>query len=208
MKAMITMKRIHLIAIAAVAVCALPVAVQAQSAKAQIDTPKFDAIPSPDINTGYSKSFKPKDWLEIEAKINIEMKPEPKSGFCDSITVRWFIAVKNPAGQRGLYRLSKNINYVNIPLGEDVYVSAYLSPNTIKRLTGSWRAGRGVVDYVGLEILYNGVKIGEATNKGKVGWWNSPKLSQTDKYPLLSKDETPFRDLWYDRYAEIQKQRM
>jgi len=206
MKAMIKNKRIQLLAIAAAAVCALPAAVQAQQAKAQVDDPKFDAVPSPDISTGYNMNFKPKDWLVVESKINLEMAPKPKSGFCDAITVRWFIAVKNPGGKRGYYLLTKNINYVNIPLGEDVYVSAYLSPNTIKRLTGSWRAGRSVTDRVGIEVLFNGVKIGEASTKGKPGWWNSPSLSRTDKYPVLNKDETPFRDLWYDRYAEIQKQ--
>jgi len=200
--------RIHLLAIAAAAICVLPAAVQAQQAKANVDNPKFDAVPSPDINTGYSKSFKPKDWLEMEAKINIEMKPEPKSGFCDAITAKWYVAVKNPEG-RGVMLLTKDVNYVNIPLGEDLYVSVYLSPNTIKRITGNWRAGKGTVEAVGVEILYNGVKIGAATTKGSVRkpWWNSPNLSRTEKFPLLSKDQTPFRDLWYDRYAEIQQRR-
>ena len=206
MKAMSIRTSIRLIAVAAVAFCTLPTAVQAQQAKVNVDDPKFDAVPSPDINTGYNKSFKPKDWLEVEAKISVEMAPKPKSEFCDQVTVKWFVAVKNPDG-KGYFLLTKDINYINIPLGEDVYVSAYLAPNTIKRLTGSWRAGRGVVDRVGIEVLFNGVKVGQASTKGKAGWWNSPSLSRTEKFPLLSKDETPFQALWYDRYAEIQKQR-
>ncbi len=206
MKAMNISTRIRLIAVAAAAFCVLPTAIHAQQAKANVDDPKFDAVPSPDINIGYNKSFKPKDWLEVESKINIEMAPKPKSEFCDQITVKWFIAVKNPDG-KGYFLLTKDVNHINIPLDEDVYVSAYLSPNTIKRLTGSWRAGRSVVDRVGIEILFNGVKVGEASTKGKAGWWNSASLSRTEKFPVLNKDEAPFRGLWYNRYAEIQQDR-
>jgi hypothetical protein len=53
----------------------------------------------------------------------------------------------------------------------------------------------------------NGEKVGVAVaGKGKEGWWTNSKLSdQSTKYPLLNKDETPFSNLWYDRYPEIQK---
>lgn len=192
---------------AAVLLAAAPTSLQAQGqAKATIDKPDFDDLPSPDISVGKSKSFKPKDWLEVEAKVKIDVKPNPKVPFIDQVTVKWYVAVENPE-TKGFLLLTKDVNHLNVPTDEEIYVSCYLSPSTIKRLTGKDRAGRSTVDAVGIEILWNGVKIGEATTKYSEGWWNSPKLSRTDKYPLLDKYSTPFKFLWWDRYAEIQERR-
>ena len=48
--------------------------------------------------------------------------------------------------------------------------------------------------------------MGEASTKGELaGWINAPSLSRTEKFPLLDKNQTPFRALWWDRYAEIQE---
>jgi len=199
--------RIHAFLLAAVLLAAAPSQSQAQGqAKASIDKPDFDDLPSPEINSGKSKSFKPKDWLEVEAKVKIDVRPEPKVPFIDQVTVKWYVAVENPEA-RGFLLLSKDVNHINIPTDEEVYVSCYLSPSTIKRLTGKDRAGKSSVDAVGIEILWNGVKIGHATTKYDEGWWNSPKLSRTDKYKLLNKSETPFKIFWWDRYAEIQERR-
>lgn len=178
-------------------------------AKASIEKPSFDSLQSPDINISNvrGKRFSPKDWLEIEAKVKVEVAPKPESGFVDQMTVKWYVAVKNPEGGRNFLLLTTDVNHVNVPIDEDVYVSVYLSPSTIKRLTGSERVSKGSVDRVGIEILRGGVKIGEVSSKDKPGWWNSPSLSRSDKYPLLDKNQTPFRILWWDRYAEIQETR-
>lgn len=196
-----------LAALAAAALCAAPASVSAQGqARATIDSPSFDNLPSPDISAGKNKNFKPKDWLEVEAKVNIELSPKPENGFVDQVTVKWYVAVQNPEG-KGFFLLTKDVNHINIPVEEDVYCSVYLSPTTIKRLTGSDRAGKGAVDRVGLEILRNGVEIGEASSKGAEGWWNAASLSRSDKFPLLDKNQTPFKIFWWDRYAEIQEER-
>jgi hypothetical protein len=207
MKSMHRIVRIHSFLLAAVLLAATPSQLQAQgAAKATIDKPDFDDLPSPDNSPGKSKSFKPKDWLEVEAKVKIDVRPEPKVPFIDRVTVKWYVAVENPES-RGFLLLTKDVNHVNVPTDEDVYVSCYLSPSTIKRLTGKDRAGKSSVDRVGIEILWNGVKVGEASTKGDEGWWNSPSLSRTDKYPLLNKNETPFKIFWWDRYAEIEETR-
>lgn len=176
--------------------------------KAAIGKLEFDAIPSPEVATGKSKAFKPKDWLEVESEFTIAGTPEQKKiGFIDLVTVKWYVAVKNPDG-KGIVKLAKDITHVNVPVDEPVYSSVYLSPNTLKRLTGQDRAGKGAVEVVGLEVLINGVKVGEGTSKMKEGWWNAPSLSdQSAKFPLLNKSETPFKMLWWDRYAEIEEKR-
>ena len=176
-----------------------------QAAKVVGEKPVFEDLPSPEFSGGKNKAFKPKDWLEIEAKLKISLSPEPKSKTCEKITVKWYIAVKNPEKPNGLLLLTKDIEYVNVPLDEEIFCSVYLSPATIKRLTGHDKSGKRDVEYVGYEVLVNGEKKAEETSKGQAGWWNkaSEKISRSETVPLLSKTETPFRDMWWDRYAEV-----
>ena len=180
-----------------------------QAAKAVIEKPAFDDLPSPEFPGGKSKAFKPKDWLEIETKLNLSLSPEPASKTCDKVIVKWYVADKNPEKPGTFLLISKDIEYVNVPLSEDVYCSVYLSPSSIKRLTGFDRAGKGSVEYVGFEVLINGEKVAQETSKGKVGWWSaaSDKISRTEKVPLLNKAETPFASMWWDRYAEVSAER-
>ena len=177
----------------------------AQAAKVSSEKPSFDDIPSPEFSGGKQKSFKPKNWLEIETKIKVSMSPEPKSKTCDRLTVKWYIAVKNPDRPRTMLLLTRDVEHVNVPLEEDVYCSVYLSPASLKRLTGADRGGKSAVEAVGYEILINGVKVAEDTTKFRPGWWNaaSDKISRSDAVPLLSKIETPFSNMWWDRYAEV-----
>jgi hypothetical protein len=180
----------------------------AQSYKVKGDKPKFEDLTSPDL--GASKSgFKPKDWLEIEAKIKVEMSPAPRSKTADRILVKWYVAVENPDKQGTYLLLTKDITHVNIPLGDDVYSSVYLSPSSVRRLTGGDRAGKSMVFMVGYEVLINGVKVAEETSTGKAGWWNtaSDKISRSETVPLLNKNETAFAHMWWDRYAEISREK-
>lgn len=174
-----------------------------QASKVVGEKPLFDDLPSPEFSGGKQKSFKPKDWLEIEASLKISLAPEPKSKTCEKITVKWYIAVKNPEKAGAMMLLTKDIEYVNIPLDEPIFCSVYLSPASIKTLTGSDKGGKGAVEYVGYEVLVNGEKKVEETSKGKAGWWTSPNLSRADSPPLLKKSDTPFSNMWWDRYAEV-----
>lgn len=177
-----------------------------QASKVVAEKPEFDDLPSPQFSGGgKEKSFKPKDWLEIETKLKVSLSPEPPSKTCDKLTVKWYVAVKNPDKAGTMLLLNKDVEYVNIPLDEDIYCSVYLSPASIKRLTGSDKGGKNAVEYVGYEILVGGEKKAEGTNKGPVGWWNkgSDKISRSDSVPLLSKMDTPFSNMWWDRYAEV-----
>lgn len=181
-----------------------------QAAKVVGDKPAFDDLQSPEYSgPGRQKTFKPKDWLEIETKLNITLGAGSKVKVCERLTMKWYVAVKNPEKSGSMLLLTKDVEHVNVPLDEDIYCSVYLSPVSIKRVTGSDRPGKSSVEYVGYEVLINGVKAFEETSKGKVGWWNaaSDKISRNDTVPLLSKAETPFRDMWWDRYAEVNEGR-
>ncbi len=187
------------------AVILLSPSAAAQAVKAEGAKPGFDDLESPQFGGGKQKPFKPKNWLEIEAKIKLQMSPEPPSQTAEKVLVRWFVAVKNPDRPNTFLLLTKDVEHVNVPLNEEVYVSIYLSPSSIKRLTGADRAAKSIVELVGYEILVNGAKVAEESSKGKPGWWNtaSPNISRSDTVPLLTKPQTPFGNMWWDRYAEV-----
>lgn len=192
---------------ASAAVLSFSATVNAQG-KGEISPPVFDNLPSPEVATGKAKNFKPKDWLEVEAGIKLPASnaEQKKAGFINQVTVKWYLALRNPEG-KGMIKLTKTINHINVPIDEEVFSSVYMSPSALKRLTGSDRASKGAVEAVGIEVLVDGEKVAQAAVKQKEGWWNAGSLSdQSDKFPLLSKDETPFQMLWWDRYAEIQKE--
>jgi hypothetical protein len=184
-----------------------PVA-NAQSYKVEGEKPDFEDIVSPDLG-GSKNGFKPKEWLEIEAKIKVDMSPLPRSKTADRILVKWYVAVENPDKQGTYLLLTKDITHVNIPLGEDVFSSVYLSPSSVRRLTGGDRAGKSLVYAVGYEVLVNGVKVAAETSNLKVDWWNSAsdKISRSETVPLLDKSESAFAHMWWDRYAEISKEK-
>jgi len=179
--------------------------------KIEASDPTFEDLQSPSVagNTG-KKSWKPKDWLEVEVKVKLEPgRSAPRDGHVDRLTVRWYVAVENKidkAGQK-YFLMEKEVTHVNVPLDEDFYLSCYLSPATIKRLTGSERAGKNSITAVGGEITVVGASApARFTSQGSVSkpWWQSPTMQRTNKYPLLDKNETPFKFLWWDRYLEIE----
>ncbi len=175
--------------------------------KLEAGDPVFEKLPSPEL--GGEKKWKPKDWLEMEVDFNItNAKPMPKDGFVDSLTVKWYVAVKNPAG-KGTLLLEKEIEHVNIRMNETLYSSVYLSPAAIMRLSGSDRASKSVIEQVGGEIFYKGTKVAQFSSrgKGKNQWWSSASLARSQKIPLRDKSETPFKFLYWDRYAEIKVDR-
>lgn len=179
-----------------------------QAVKLIAEKPSFDDLQSPEnVGGGRQKPFKPKNWLEVEAKLNLSSGNAGKAKVCEKLTVKWYIAVKNPDKAGTYLLLTKDVEHVNIPYDEDVYCSVYLSPVSVKRITGTDRPGKGSVEAVGYEVLINGVKVAAETSAGKfgVGWWDkaSEKISRNESVPLLNKAETPFRGMWWDRYAEV-----
>jgi len=177
--------------------------------KVDVDKPKFDDLQSPQFagNTTSKKNFRPKDWLEVEVKFSVT-DSNSKAKFADRVSVHWYVAVKNPEGGKGGWLIEKKITHVNVPLGEDIYSSVYLSPSAVLRLSGRTSASKGVVDFVGGEIEVNGKRtIFVSKGSDRDPFWNkyAGSLSRTDKVPLFNKNETPFKALWYDRYAEIEQ---
>lgn len=182
----------------------------AQQYKLDIRKPEFDSLLSPTIGGGTTaKKFTPKEWLEVELKINIASSNRDEN-FADRVTVKWYIAAKVTDNNDTKIRLlEKEINYVNVPIGEDVYVSVYLSPTAVKRISGRDNAAKSIIEEVGGQITVNGTQPVKSSGifttmpKSKGKWWDA--LTPYGKIPLLNKNETPFKFFWWDRYAEIEE---
>ncbi len=173
--------------------------------KASIKLERLQGVLSPELNPGTtSRQFKPKQWMFLEAKLSLQAAPVPPTGYIDNLIVRFHVAAKNPEGKNSLM-MSKEIKYVNIPVGQETYVCVFMSPSSIRRLTGTETIGSTTFTLYGVEVLYKDKIVAFDTNKGKPGWWAkpTPALVPTQSYPLLNKNETPFAMFWYDRYPEI-----
>ena len=199
--------------LSALSILVLPASIASAQFKVDIDKPEIVEVTSPDLGGDIAKkNFKPKDWMEFEMKIKIEAKDKDKL-FADKVTVKWFVAAKHPDKKvKGYIMMEKEVTHVNVPIGEDVYVSVYLSPNSIKRLTGGDKVSKSDIKDVGGQILIEGQQSvdkdkGYFSMDAKAGWWTAGSLSRYDKIPLLNKNETPFKIFWYNRYAEIEEKR-
>ncbi|MEO0017570.1 MAG: hypothetical protein RLZZ522_853 [Verrucomicrobiota bacterium] len=170
--------------------------------KVEVDKPKPVDLPSPQFAGVKGESWTPKDWLKIETRLKVAMIPEPKSKTCDTLTVKWHVAMDNPEKSGTYLKFTREVQHVNVPLGEDVYVCVFLSPASIRRLTGSDRAGKNSVKFIGVEVVTEGQTADAAEGKDK--WWTmvSKSMSESAVVPLQSKAETPFAAAWWDRYAE------
>ncbi len=205
----LTLQR-NTLAIALFALLAVSSSASAQQYKLDIDKPEFDDLLSPTIDGRTTvKKFTPKEWLEVELKLKIESSNRDED-FADRVSVKWYIAAKVSENNTTKVRLlEKEINYVNVPIGEEVYVSVYLSPTAVKRLSGRDDAGKAIIEEVGGEITVNGVQpvkssgIFTTMSRKKGKWWDA--LTPYKKIPLLNKNETPFKFFWWDRYAEIEE---
>lgn len=194
-----------------------PVAVKAKAKK-----PSFDSLPSPDFggNTNL-KRFKEKWWLEIEVEFEVDARVgRDTPNFIDELEFRYYVAVENGERSREnpaeILVIEKIVRHVNIPVGESIYSSVYLSPSSVQRITGSrssGRASKSTVKEVTVQIFHNGQTVGGSTTTGRMSddgrmqdpWWTklgSGKMMRTEAIPLLPKDETPFAPMWWDRYAE------
>jgi len=151
------------------------------------------------------KSTKPRNWIEIEAEIEVETT-DP-SGFIPDLEAKWFAVVidrhtKKPVRLRGESRY-KNINTKD----GKVFVSAYIEPDTLERLTGRSKPRDSDIEGYALVLSGSGIvragkyaaDLVKATAEEKSEWWSQWTQTTLDNM-IVPKSRTPFAPLWTDRY--------
>ncbi len=178
-------------------------------------TPRF-SFTGPNVKNQHEN----KEWLEIEAKINIETVS--KLDFLPSLDATFYIVTKIKGKEKGkseYIKSEKSITFknVNIENGE-AWVCAYVDPDTLRVITGDKRPK--VADITGIAVTINSANLhkGEDNaflpyaeeiydrsvlkklkrNKNKnVRWWT---LVPKSDHSILSLQETPFSAIFSDRY--------
>ncbi len=168
------------------------------------DKPSINSLESPTFPNvpGARKRFRAKNWLEVEVELKaIKKSVEGDLPFIQEVGVDWYIAIPDPKG-KGTLLLTAQADYINLPIKEDVRVSVYLSPTSLKLLTGKDRVVSSDVKAVAAVFTVNGEEVAVANNVSAKKWWESPNLSRDTNVELLTKDQTPFKFHWWDLYAE------
>jgi hypothetical protein len=148
-----------------------------------VKTPEFQ------VTGGPQKRSKVGQWLEVE--VEFETKPED----IDELTFKYTIMLEKKL-------LDGEVTHVNIPKGRDHYSVIYVSPRTIEKLTGGRALTGASIENVWVEVS----KQGQVLDKGSFRPGVPPNLPHLPGL-VLTKDETPFAPLFYDRYEAIKKTR-
>ena len=183
----------------------------AQSA-AECEIKKLEAalIPSPQINSSYSKKSaqgQPSPWLEIDVDFDME-QPKTESKLGEDLTINYYILLNNKSltedGKATL--LTGSVSHAEFLYGKGLHVGAFVSPQTLLKFfdgDAPRNINQAVVD-LGVTISDSTGVIARKASKSQVrddkGWWDN-----TEKYTevtgrVLAKSETPFAHLAWDYY--------
>ena len=141
--------------------------------------------PEYNITGGQNKRYKLGKWIEIE--IPYETVPPE----IDELTFKVTALIENKL-------LDGEVTYVNIAKGREHYGVMYLSPKSIEKLTGGAPLTPTAIVNVWVEVSRQGQVLGKASYKN-TPQPNVPRVTGM----LLTKNNTPFAPLYYDRYEEI-----
>jgi len=169
-------------------------------------TPEFQ------VNGIKDKKFNPRHWLEIEAELEVQTtndkgEIDPK-GFIPEITANWFVIIKDKESGKPVM-LTGKVTFREIRTKDKkAHVSAYISPDTLEKLTGENKPSDKDIEGVALVISGPGILSKEdehikglqkATAHEDKKWWLGSQYKTVDG-AVLAKSKTPFAPLWTDRY--------
>ncbi len=166
------------------------------SLKCKVGEVKSRLLESPQFRDSYQKRWTPQDWLELECEMRWKERGREMPAFLDQVRITWYVI-----GRRTKELVQSEVRYKNVLMGRDYRYSCYLSPSDFMRLTKSVKPREGDVLRFGGEVFCGAHKVQEFTSAGEIGWWKKVR-KRSAQVTLLSKAETPFRDFWWDSYAE------
>jgi hypothetical protein len=169
-------------------------------------TPEFQ------VNGIKEKKFNPRHWLEIEAELEVQTTNDKgeadPSGFIPEITANWFVIIKDKESGKPMM-LTGKVTFREIRTKDKkAYLSAYISPDTLEKLTGENKPSDKDIEGVALVISGPGILsedkehkkgLQKATVHEDTQWWNTSLYKKLDG-AVLAKSKTPFAPLWTDRY--------
>lgn len=158
------------------------------------------------------KRWRPKQWLEIDTEIDVDILSKElggREGVYPSLEFKYFIGFneKNQEGKNIV--LTGTLTFENIPAskgGSYSHALAYITPATLKGVLKKDQVGKADVQAVGLEIHAGGKMLTGAfySDKGQPWWVDRATSQPNDKVfafqdgGVIPKSKTPFAPLWAD----------
>lgn len=172
---------------------------QARAVQVDVRRVEADSQKTPQWNVGGVKDksvSSPRDWLEIE--VEFDTKVDPRGEIIPSLLFKYYVVIQ---GKDGPKLLTGDVNHINVEPDTKLYSAVYVSPATLGAITGTFRRFQpSSVLAIGVEVFFNGVKVGQGAEGQSGDWWNR---TQVPRQPgVLGKADTPFALLWLDRYAD------
>ncbi len=162
-------------------------------------TPEFQ------VSGPRDKTTKPRHWIEIEAEIEVETT-DP-SGFIPELEARWFAVILDKHSKKPVRLLGKS-TFKNLRTDDKkIFISAYIEPDTLERLTGSSKPSENDIEGYALTISGTGIVtegrhaegLTKATAEKDAKWWDNWQGQSLDGL-IVPKSKTPFAPLWTDRF--------
>jgi hypothetical protein len=131
-------------------------------------------------------------WLEVE----VEFSAAPE--FTNELTFKYFILLNGKL-------LTGEVTHVNVAAGRENRSVMYVSPRALARFVGNRAVTPNAVENIAVQILQQGAIKDELSLVRSAGQWYA-SLPQRSGF-VLSKNETPFAPLFWDRYEQIKPNR-
>ena len=149
-------------------------------------TPSLRKTPDYTLADGPQKASTPQDWLEVE--VSFSTTPEE----IDSLDFRYTVQINNTF-------MDGNVSHVTIPAGKEHYSVMYVPPRMLLRVTGRKPVTIDSIQNIYVSVDYKGLKLAEAVLKP------TPPTPNLPFFPgMLTKPETPFALLDWDRYEAVE----
>ncbi len=144
-----------------------------------VKTPEFQIV------GGTNKRSKNREWLEIE----VEYATVPED--IDELTFKFTIGIEKKL-------LDGEVTYIAIPKDREHYAVMYVSPRALEKVTGGKPLSPASIENVWVEVGHAGQILDKASFKP------GPQPNVQHMAGLvLSKEQTPFAPLYYDRYEAV-----
>ena len=152
---------------------------------------KVEAVKTPEfsLKSGGDKKTRSGDWIEIELEF------DTKAEEIDELTLEYTVQVQ---GEKEVKLLDGLVTHIDIPKGREHFSVMYISPRSLEKLTGGKPVNAGIVQNVWVIAKRKGQQLDQLAVKNVA----IPALPHTPGV-LLSKPETPFAPLYFDRYEAI-----
>ena len=153
-------------------------------------------------------------WLQLYALFSTQggqgRDVEGKSTWHDEVTVEWAVMImpraNNRTGKPILMR--RTIVYVDVDDSRREHCAdIYLRPGFLKRYCGATQLGRRDLKTF-VRIKMNGQTVDSLSSDpaDKTRWWEQePPRVDIQENELLSRDETPYAAIDYDRYEQVKR---